>query len=44
MSTKQKEPKQKYAKKDHDDNQKFVLILVISTLALMGLMYVIFVR
>lgn len=44
MSTKQKLPKQKYAKKDHDDNQKFVLILVLSTLALMVLMYFIFVR
>jgi len=42
MATKQKWTKEKITSKDREDNRKFLLVLAISTAALMVLMYFIF--
>ena len=42
MSIKQKYSRQHKSEKDRAENRKFILILVVCTLALMGLMYLAF--
>jgi hypothetical protein len=45
MTTKHKTSKrQSFAKQDKEDNRKFLIVLAVATLALMLLMYIIFVR
>ena len=44
MSIKQKFSRQHKSEKDRAENRKFLLILAVSTLALMALMYFAFVR
>lgn len=42
--TKHKHNKQKFATKDREDNKKFILVLIVATIVLMGLMYLAFFR
>jgi hypothetical protein len=44
MTTKHKTGKQNFKSKDKEDNKKFIMILAISTVLLIVLMYIIFVR
>lgn len=42
MASKQRYPKQRQVTKDQDDMRKFLMIVVLATLALTVLMYLIF--
>ena len=44
MSTKQKVNKQSQARKDSEENRKFITIVAIATVLLMVLLYIVFVR
>lgn len=44
MATKNRQPKQKVTAKDREENRKFLIVVALATVALMLLMYFIYVR
>ena len=42
MSTKHKPSKNQFEKLDQEDNRKFMIVLVVATVAFMAIMYLIF--